>query len=94
MRGVQDQGAINTDLLGDGSISLCEAALLFGPIGDWVSNFDDAGASRLKDGVEAVDDPHSAGFVGAATADLQRLGHDAAKVFFPPAAPVSEAFGE
>lgn len=94
MRGVQDQGSVNTDLLGNGSISLCEAALLFGPVGDWVSNFDNAGTPRLKDGVEAVDDPHSAGFVGAATADVQRLGQDAAEVFFTPAAPVSKAFGK
>lgn len=94
MRGVHDQGSVNTDLLGNGSISLREAALLFGPVGDWVSNFDNAGTSRLKDGVEAVDDPHPAGFVGGATADVQRLGQDAAKVFFTPAAPVSKAFGE
>lgn len=91
---VRNNVAINTHLLGNGSIFLCKVALLFDPIGDWVSNFDNTGASRLKDGVETIDDSHSAGFVCTATADVQRLGHDAPEVFFTPAAAVSEAFGE
>lgn len=87
-------GQQNTHLLGNRSVPLCEVALLFGPIGDGVSNFDDAGASRLKDGIEAIDDSHSAGFVSAAGANVHRLGHDAAEIFFTPAATVSQAFGE
>lgn len=86
--------ARNTHLLRNRAVPLCEVALLLGPIGHGVSNFDDAGASRLEDGVQAVDDPHPAGLVGAAAADVHRLGHDAAKVFFTPAARVSEALGE
>lgn len=84
----------NTHLLHYRAVSLREVALLFVPIGHGVSNFDDAGASRLKDGVQAVDDPHPAGLVGTAAADVHRLGHDAAEVFFTPAARVSEALGE
>lgn len=79
-------------MLSDFPISLCKVALLFGPIGNRILDFNDAGSPGLKDWIQAVNDPHSAGFVSAALANVHSLGHDAAKVLVTPAATVGEAF--
>lgn len=81
---------LNTHLLSNLYVSLGKVALQFGPIGDGVLNFDDAGASRLKDGIKAVNDLHSAGFVSTTLSDVRRFGHDATKVLVAPVARVSQ----
>lgn len=83
-----------THLLCNVQISLCKGALLFGPVSDGISNFNDTGASGLKDGIKAIDNLHPAGFVSAALPNVDSLGKNATKVLFPPSAAVCQAFGE
>lgn len=81
-------------LLSNLPISLGKVALLFGPVGNRVLHFHDAGGPGLKDGIQAINDPHSGGFVSAALPDMHSLGHDSAKVLVTPAAAVSKTFSE
>ena len=81
-------------MLGDLEVPLSQVALLFSPVRDGVFNFDNTVAPGVKDGVEAVDDPHFTGFPSAALSEVHRFGHDAAKVLFAPAPAVHQAFGE
>lgn len=84
----------DTHVLSHFQISLCKVALLFGPISDGALNFYNASASGLKDGIQAINDLHPAGFVHAALPEVHRLSHDAAKVLATPSARVDQAFGE
>lgn len=81
-------------LLGNVQISLSEVGLLSVPIGDGVSNFDDASTPRLKDRIQAINYLHPAGFVRAAFSDVKCLGKNTTKVLFAPASTVCQASGE
>lgn len=91
---IKDYYTINTHLLSNFSISLYKVALLFGPVGNMVLNFNDALTSRLKYGIQTINDPHSAGFVSTALPDMHRLSHNTAKVLVAPTARIRKAFSK
>lgn len=89
--GRQAEGA---HLDGDIVVLLDEAVLILGPKDNEIVHFDDAGAARLKDGLQAVDGSGTAGFAQETGAHFHVLAHHTPEELIPPVACISQALGE
>lgn len=79
---------------GDIVVLLDEAVLILGPKDNEIVHFDDAGAARLKDGLQAIDGSGTAGFAQETSIHFHVLAHHAPEELIPPVACISQTLRE
>lgn len=86
--------AHSAHLDGDVVVLLDEAVLVLGPKDNEIVHFDDAGAARLKDRLQAIDGSGTAGFAQEASTQFHVLAHHTPEELISPVACISQPLSE